>query len=105
MCDSNLELNLNNMHLCGSQTNDGIHLLRKNKRDDIDFDYIYKYNTFNGEYKKKKDKSECKCDLSKYVYGEKLLNSTNEDYTTLDYNYQDLLKEIVIHELNQEKIV
>lgn len=98
-----MELNMSNMHLCGSQTNDGVRRLRKNNRLDDDFDYIYKYNIFTKDYKKKKAKSECKCDLSKYNYSEKLLNNVNEDYTNVGYNYQDFLKEIVLDELNQEK--
>lgn len=91
-----MELDMSNMHLCGSQTNDGVRRLRKNNRLDDDFDCIYKYNTFTKEYKEKKAKLECKCDLSKCIYVEKLLNSLDEDY-------QDVLKEIVLDELKQEK--
>lgn len=101
--DSKMELDMSNMHLCGSQTNNGVRRLRKNNRLDDDFDCIYKYNTFTKEYKKKKAKLECKCDLSKCIYVEKLLNSLDEDYNSTSYNYQDVLKEIVLDELKQEK--
>lgn len=52
---------------------------------------------------RKKAKLECKCDLSKCIYVEKLLNSLDEDYNSTSYNYQDVLKEIVLDELKQEK--
>jgi hypothetical protein len=109
MSEYNSELDTNNMHLCGPQTNNGIHRLRKNNitgnDSDIDFDYIYKYNIMTKEYKRKKAKFECVCDLSKYIYGEKLLNNMNEDYTNVGYDYQDVLREIVLDELKQEKLL
>jgi imidazole glycerol phosphate synthase subunit HisF len=105
MSDCNSDLDTNDMHLCGPQTNNGIHRLRKNNitGNDSDSDYIYKYNIMTKEYKKKKAKSKCVCDLSKYIYGEKLLNNMNEDYTDVGYDYQDVLREIVLDELKQEK--
>jgi len=104
--ESNLNLNIKDMHICGNQINDGTYRYRKN--GDFDSKYLYIFNpktNIENQYIMIEGQTPCKCDpynIENKTIIKELLKKTNENYKIGENNYNDQLKDIVLNELKNE---
>lgn len=99
--DPELKLNVNDMHVCGIQCNDGTYRMRKN--EDLESIYRYMFNSKSGNWIIIEGKTKCKCDFSAKLEAKQLLNKLNEDYKNVELDYNEQLSDIIYAEILQNK--
>lgn len=93
--DPDLKLNVNNMHMCGDQCNDGTYRMRIN--GDIESRRRYMYNS-KGGWIVIEGGSKCECDFSEKISAKKILSKLNEDYKNTKLDYSEQLADIIMEE-------
>ncbi len=93
---------MNNMHLCGSQKNDGFLRYRDIANEDESI-YIYKYNIMKKEYTKKLAKTKCQCKIDSTQFENKFIDNLNEDFSkNTDFDYNDFLIKLEEENINTD---